>query len=186
MMLFAVALLALHPQAAATAPPVSEEEMFCVFKGLDDRTLAEMAELIVDNGNGSLPEIGEYASAAVDPCAKKWKWDAETRSIGALTAAARAATQRYEDTLKGRFSHAQLSGFFDELSDTDKQALTIVGYSGLTASDRSQHGQRLEALFKRKGVRPVEYLRVTSLFTAVARLHEMYGAWTQHARGRTR
>lgn len=160
--------------------------MFCVFKGLDNNTLAEVAELIVDNGSDSLPEIGEYASVAVDTCAKKWKWDAEARSIGALTAAARAASQIYEDTFKARFSHSQLSEFFDELSDTDKQALTIVGYSGLTAGDRYNHSQRLEALFKRKGVRPAEYFRMTNLFTAVARLQEMYGAWTQRSRTRTR
>jgi len=183
-MLLVSALLAVQAPAATRQPMPNDEQIFCVFNALDDETLGDMGELVVDNGRDSLPEIGEAAAVAVDECAKRWKWSTELRAIGALTAAARAAIQTYEGSFKERFSHAQLRAIFDEISEQDKQGLTISGYARLEAGDRYHQSQRLDALFKRHGVRPVEILRMTFLVTAVARFQEMREAWARSSKKR--
>jgi len=177
MIIVAAVLLSLQSTATSPRASVNDQELFCVFNGLDNEALTDMGELIIFNGQSSLSEIGEYAAEAVDKCARTWKWNTEQRAVSALAAAARAATQIYEESLKERFSHSQLQALFNQLSDEEKQGLTITGYSRLDAGARYRQSQQLEALFKRNNVRGTEYFRMTALFFAVARYEELHGAW---------
>ena len=178
MIILAAALLSVQSPAPSPRPSAKDEQLFCVFNDLDKEALAEMGELIVDNRQSSLHDIGEIAAGAVDKCQKKWKWSTEQRAIGAFAAAARAAIQIYEGSLKERFSHSQLQALFNQLNDEEKQGLTIIGYSRLDAGERYKQSQRLDAIiFKQNNVRDTDYFSMRDLFFAVARYQEMQEAW---------
>ena len=178
MILLAALFAFIQPTPTSPRSSAADDELFCVYNALDQKTLANMGELITDNGQDSLHEIGEYAADAVDDCEKTWKWDAEQRAVAALTASARAAIQINEQWLNERYSHSQLQALFNQMTDEEKYSLTIDGQSRLDARGRYKQAQQLEALFKRNQVRGTDHFSMTALFVAVARYEELRGAWT--------
>jgi hypothetical protein len=184
-MLLAFALIALAtPQT--TPAGVKEEEMLCVFDGLDEAKLAELAGLALSDDEEAGREIIRTAGAAIDKCAATWKWTGRGSAAGALTAAAFAGMMMQDHALAGRVSEKQLKAIFDKMSKQDRAWLTFEGGRSFPAAQAKPFTDRFEALAKREGVKPADFAPVAFYLKSGARYVEMQGAWAEIDRTGTR
>jgi hypothetical protein len=179
------ALLALSAAQAAPAT-IDEKEKLCVFDGLDDATLAKLAELGSDPDADAGGEVVRVAAPAVEKCAVTWKWGKRGRVVGALTAAAYAGLMVQEHALEGRLDGKRLRVLFDKMSEEDRHALTFDGSQTPPADLGKALNARFAAMLAGEGVPQADFQPVAYYFTAGARFGEMEAIWQQFARTGTR
>src|SRR4051812_11587116 len=155
-MLLASALLALSAAQAAPAD-VTEKEMLCVFDGLDNPTLAQLARLALGNDRDAGLAIVRIARPATEKCAATWKWGDRGRVAGALTAAAYAAEMWQDHVLGGRVGKTQLVAIVHKMSERDRFWLTFTGSQEFPAEQSRAFTDRFEALAKAEGIKPADY-----------------------------